>query len=200
MDMLGQWNAAIDYLESNMCAEIDLDTAARIACVTTDSFMRFFSYMTGMTLHEYVRRRRLTLAAQELRLSRVPLIDVAVKYGYDSAAAFSRAFSKQHGMTPSIFRKHGGLIKAYPPVSFHIMIKGVKEMNFQVIEREETLVYGIWQQYEGMGYKTREELRHTMWSADIEDVPGQLLKEAGISPAMLRMTDSGMDSGRMGDI
>ena len=91
MDMLEQLNAAVEYIEANLCAGLDLDTAAGIACVTADSFIRFFSYMTGMTLTEYVRRRRLTLAAQELRYSKMPIIDIAMKYGYDNAAALSRA-------------------------------------------------------------------------------------------------------------
>ena len=69
MNMLKQLNAAIEYIEANLCAEFDLDTAAGIACVTADSFIRFFSYMTGMTLNEYVRRRRLTLAAQDIQHS-----------------------------------------------------------------------------------------------------------------------------------
>ena len=67
MNMLKQFNAAMGYIEENLCAELDLDEAARLACVTADSFTRFFSYMTGMTLNEYIRRRRLTVAAQEPR-------------------------------------------------------------------------------------------------------------------------------------
>ena len=90
MNMLRQLNAAMTYIEENLCAELDLDEAAKLACVTADSFARFFSYMTGMTLNEYIRRRRLTLAAQDLRKDG-RIIDIAVKYGYDSAAAFSRA-------------------------------------------------------------------------------------------------------------
>lgn len=74
MNMLKQLNAAIEYIETNLCAEFDLDTAAGIACVTADSFIRFFSYMTGMTLTEYVRRRRLTLAAQDLQHGKTPII------------------------------------------------------------------------------------------------------------------------------
>lgn len=138
--MLKQLNAAIEYIEANLCAEFDLDTAAGIACVTADSFIRFFSYMTGMTLTEYIRRRRLTLAAQDLRHSETPVADIAIKYGYDSVAAFSRAFAKQHGITPSVYRRDGGSLKVYSPVSFHIMIKGAKEMDFRIIELEETVV------------------------------------------------------------
>ncbi len=176
MDMLKQLNSAIEYIEENLCAEIDLATAAKIACVNADSFIRFFSYITGMTLTEYVRRRRLTLAAQDLQYSNIPIVDIAIKYSYDSAASFSRAFAKQHGITPSVYRKNGGSLKIYPPVSFHIIIKGAKDMDFRIIELENTEVYGISKQYEGQGYKTREELRHYMWSEDCDNVPGQLCK------------------------
>jgi len=174
MNMLKQLNAAIEYIEANLCAGIDLDRAAGIACVTADSFARFFSYMTGMTLTEYIRRRRLTLAAQDLRRRKTPIIDIAVKYGYDSAAAFSRAFAKQHGILPSVYRKNGGSIKVYSPASFHIMIRGAKEMDFRLIELKETEVCGVSRPYDGQGYETREELRHSMWAEDHEDVPGQL--------------------------
>lgn len=174
MNMLKQLNAAIEYIEANLCAEFDLDTAAGIACVTADSFIRFFSYMTGMTLNEYVRRRRLTLAAQDLQHGKTPIIDIAMKYGYDSATAFSRAFAKQHGITPSVYRKDGGSLKVYPPASFHILIKGAKEMDFRIIELEDTVMYGVSKQYEGQGYKNREELRHPMWTETMEDVPGQI--------------------------
>ena len=81
MEMLEHWNAAIAYIERNLCTECDPGKAAGIACVTEDSFLRFFSYMTGMTLSQYIRRRRLTLAAQELRESTLREIDIAVKYG-----------------------------------------------------------------------------------------------------------------------
>ena len=77
MNMLRQLNAAIKYIEENLCTEFDLDEAARVACVTTDSFIRFFSYMTGMTLTEYIRRRRLTLAAQDLKSGDDCIIDIA---------------------------------------------------------------------------------------------------------------------------
>jgi AraC family transcriptional regulator len=174
MNMLKQLNAAIDYIEANLCAELDFNTAAEIACITTDSFIRFFSYMTGMTLTEYIRRRRLTLAAQELRYGKMPVIDIAIKYGYDSATAFSRAFAKQHGITPSAYRRNGGSLKIYSPASFHIIIKGAKEMNFRMIELNDIEVYGISKQYENQGYKTREELRHSMWSDTCDDVPAQL--------------------------
>ena len=156
MNILKQLNAAIEYIEAHLCEELDLDIAAKIAGVTADSFIRFFSYITGMTLTEYVRRRRLTLAAHDLQHGKGPIIDIAMKYGYESAVAFSRAFAKQHGITPSVYRKSGGSLKVYPPVSFHIKIKGAKQMDFRLIELEDTVVYGISKQYDGQGYLIRE--------------------------------------------
>lgn len=174
VNMLSQLNEAVGYIEENLCAEFDLEKVAGIACVSADSFVRFFSYMTGMTLTEYVRRRRLTLAARELERSEMPIVDIAVKYGYDSAVSFSRAFVRQHGISPSSYRKNGGSLKVYSPASFHIVIKGAKEMNFRIVELKDTVVYGVSKQYEGMGYKTREELRNPMWTESMEDVPGKI--------------------------
>lgn len=176
MNMLKQLNAAVEYIEANLCAELDVEKAAAIACVTADSFARFFSYMTGMTLTEYIRRRRLTRAAEELRRTTRSIVEIAVDYGYDSAAAFSRAFARQHGISPSVYRKDGGSLKVYPPASFHIIIKGAKEMDFRIIELEDTLVYGVTKDYDARTYKSREELRHLMWSEDLEDVPGKICR------------------------
>ena len=174
MNMPKHLNAAIAYIESNLCAEFDLEEAARLACVTSDSFLRFFSYMTGMSLNEYIRRRRLTLAGADIRKTSDRILDIAVKYGYDSADAFTRAFVKQHGMTPTAYRKNGGSLKVYPPASFHIIIKGAKEMDFRIIELEDTAVFGVSKQFDGMGYQSIGELRNIMWSEAYEDVPHQI--------------------------
>lgn len=174
MDIIANLNAAISYIEENLCAEFDIDEAAKKVFLSKDSFLRFFSYITGMTLNEYMRRRKLTLAARDVAESDKFIVDIAIKYGYDSAAAFSRAFSRQHGLTPSEFRKTGGSLKIYPPASFHITVKGAKEMDFRIVELSEMKVYGISREYIGQVYKTREELRHTMWSEECDDVPGKL--------------------------
>lgn len=174
MDMLKQLNAAISYIESNLGDTIDMDIVAQIACVTKDSFTRFFSYITGMTLHEYIRRRRLTLAAYELQDRDSKVIDVAAKYGWNSADAFTKAFARQHGITPTQSRNPHESLKIYPPASFYIMIKGAKKMDFRMIERKEFEVYGLSKQFDGQEYRTREELRHIMWSEDCDDVPGRI--------------------------
>ena len=174
MDMLGQLNAAVDYIEAGLCEGFDLESAAALACVTKDSFLRFFSYMAGMTLPEYVRCRRLTLAAQELRGGNAKVIDLALQYGWASADAFTRAFVRQHGITPTAARNPQAALKIYPPISFCIMVKGANAMDFRMLTLAETELRGVARQFDGQGYRTREDLRHLMWSEECEDVPGQL--------------------------
>ena len=174
MDTLKQLNDAIAYVESNLCYEIDIDRVAQISCVTKDSFLRVFSYITGMTLSEYIRCRRLTLAAYELRNGDSKVIDVAIKYGWDSADAFTKAFKRQHGITPTRARDLNMALKIYPPASFYIMIKGAKEMDFRITKVDETEVYGVSRQFDDQEFKTREDLKHVMWSEDFDFVPGRI--------------------------
>lgn len=175
MEILKQLNNAIKYLEENLTGEIELKQAARIACVTTDSFQRFFSYIVGMSVSEYIRRRRLTLAAEDLRQDGGRILDIALKYGYENADAFSKAFQKQHGVAPAAFRKNGGPLKIYPPVSFHIAMRGAKEMDFQIKDAGEIELYGLSKPFHTQAYSSREALRHAMWDEKSgEEVPSQL--------------------------
>src|SRR5690606_17230453 len=101
MDWLNRMNSAMEYVETHLSEEIEYEQVARIACCSTYHFQRMFSFITGLPLSEYIRRRRLTLAAFELQQSNTKVIDTALKYGYESPEAFSRAFKKLHGVMPS---------------------------------------------------------------------------------------------------
>ncbi len=158
MDTVMRLNEAMKAIEAQLETEFDVVQAA---CMDTDSFARFFGHMTGMTLGEYVRRRRLTQAAFDLQQGQ-RIIDVVLKYGWSSADAFSRAFVRQHGLTPSEYRRHGGAMMAYPPVSFEIIVKGGKGMEARIVERPEITVYGISATLEGQGDDAREALRHNL--------------------------------------
>ena len=143
MDWLEHMNAAMDYIEVHLADEISYDRAARLACCSTYHFQRMFSYLAGVPLAEYIRRRRLTLAAFELRGGKCKVIDVALKYGYESPEAFSRAFKKLHGAMPLAAREAGVPLKAYPRMRFHITIQGNKEMNYRILQREAFRVFGL---------------------------------------------------------
>lgn len=142
MDWLGRVNEALQYIEENLAGEIDFNIAAQKACCSVYHFQRLFSFITEVPLSEYIRRRRLTLAACELRGQRVKIIDLAMKYGYDSPISFSRAFQKLHGVTPTLARDAEVALKAYPKISFYISLKGEQEMNYKIVERAAWTVAG----------------------------------------------------------
>jgi len=134
---------AIDYLEDNMEHEINYDEVAREACSSTFHFQRMFHMITGLTVADYIRKRRLTLAAQELAMnSKLRVIEVALKYGYDSPEAFTKAFKKAHGITPREAKEPGVMLKAFPRISFHLSLKGDKDMDYRIIEKEAFKVIG----------------------------------------------------------
>lgn len=143
MDWIEQLNAAIEYIEKNLCEDISYDRAAQIACCSTYHFQRMFSYMTGVPLSEYIRRRRLSQAALELQKGDIKVIDAAIKYGYESPEAFSRAFKKLHGVMPVSARDIGVSLKAYPKMTFSITIKGDVEMKYRITQREAFQVFGV---------------------------------------------------------
>lgn len=101
MEWLDRLNQSISYIENNLAGEIDYEQAAKIACCSHFHFQRMFSYIAGVSLAEYIRRRRMTLSAFELQNNEIMVIDLALKYGYDSPTSFSRTFQNIHGVSPS---------------------------------------------------------------------------------------------------
>lgn len=144
MDWLARMNRAMDYIEMNLSEEIELAEVARKACCSSYQFQRMFSFITNVTLAEYIRRRRLTLAALELQNSdATKVIDIALKYGYESPVSFARAFQLLHGVTPAVARQDGIALKAFPRLSFLISIKGAEAMNYRIETKEAFQVFGI---------------------------------------------------------
>lgn len=143
MDWLKQMNDALAYLEENLDGEIDFSVAAQKACCSVYHFQRMFSYMAEVPLSEYIRRRRLSRAAFDLQNTDGKVIDIALKYGYDSPTAFTRAFQNLHGIAPNTARKKGATLKAYPPIAFQVSIKGAVIMNYRIEEKEAFRVVGV---------------------------------------------------------
>jgi AraC family transcriptional regulator len=135
MEWSERMNAAIGYIEENLAGEIDFTKAAEKACYSLFHFQRMFMIIIGFTPSEYARHRRLTLAARELISENTKVIDLAVKYGYDSPDSFTRAFRNVHGITPQAARAPGVKLAAFPRVSFNIELKGGNDMDYRVIEK-----------------------------------------------------------------
>ena len=143
MDWVQRMNEAISYIEAHITEEIDYAEAAKIACCSVYHFQRMFPFITDVSLSEYIRRRRLTLAAYELQNSDIKVIDLALKYGYDSPEAFARAFQNMHGTTPTAARQAGTKLKAYPRISFQFSMRGAAEMNYRIEEMKAFSVVGF---------------------------------------------------------
>lgn len=143
MDSIKRMNDALNYIEENLDNEIDLKEVARLALCSEYHFQRMFSFLAGISLSEYIRRRRLTLAAFEIKNSSIRIIDIAIKYGYKSPDSFTRAFQNLHGITPSEARVNGQSLKAYPRMTFQLSIRGGNEMNYRIEQKEAFSIVGI---------------------------------------------------------
>ncbi len=126
---------AIDYIEENITDEIDSDEAARRAYSSSFHFQRVFSIMCGFTLGEYIRMRRLSLAGEELSKGNARIIDIALKYGYDTPESFSRAFTRFHGISPSE-AKHGSSVRIFTPLSIKLTLTGGNKMDYRIEKRD----------------------------------------------------------------
>lgn len=147
MEWIERMNSAVQYIESHLRDEIEYAQAAKKACCSTYHFQRMFAYMAGVPLSEYIRRRRMTLAAADLQMG-CRVLDIAVKYGYASPTAFNRAFQGIHGIPPSQAKEQGVALKSFPPISFKITVKGAEEMNYRVEQKEAFRIVGIAQPLE----------------------------------------------------
>ena len=142
MDWLQRMNASLEYIEKNLDANIDFHQIAKISCCSPFHFQKVFSLMSGVPLSEYTRSRRLSQAAFDLQNSDMKVIDIALKYGYESPTAFNRAFQKMHRVAPNAARSADVHLKAYPPISFQITIKGAVLMDYRIKQQKAFRVVG----------------------------------------------------------
>ena len=143
MEWIDRLNDAISYIEGHLTDSIDTDQLGRIACCSAYHFQRMFSYMAGIPLSEYIRRRKMSLAAVDLQEKNIKIIEVAGKYGYSSPTAFNRAFQSVHGIAPSAVWNEGASIKSFPAITFKITVKGAEEMNYRIESREAFRIVGV---------------------------------------------------------
>ncbi|MGM7722994.1 AraC family transcriptional regulator [Metabacillus sp. Hm71] len=196
MDMLKHFNNAMSYVEENLTNAIDYKEVARLALCSEYHFKRMFSFLAGITLSEYIRRRRLTLAAFELRDSSIKVIDVAVKYGYNSPDSFARAFQNLHGLTPSEVRNNSHPLKAYPRMTFQLSIKGGSSMNYRIEEKEGFNIVGLKKRVPIIFNGVNPEIAK-MWESLDEEKISQLKSLSNVKPVGLLSASANFSEGRM---
>ena len=143
MEWIERLNEAMGYMEEHLADEIDMEKLGKIACCSSYHFQRMFTYMAGVPLSEYIRRRKMSLAAVDLQGKDRKIIDVAAKYGYSSPTAFNRAFQSVHGIAPSAVKNEGVSVKSFPPIQFKITVKGVEEMNYRIETKDAFRITGV---------------------------------------------------------
>ncbi|MEL7624481.1 MAG: AraC family transcriptional regulator [Clostridiales bacterium] len=143
MEWIERLNNAVNYIEEHLATEIDYGALGRIACCSSYHFQRMFGYMAGIPLSEYIRRRKMSRAAADLQKGEDKILDIALKYGYDSPTAFNRAFQSIHGLPPSQAKTGGVTLKSFPPISFQITIKGAEQMHYRIETKEAFRIIGI---------------------------------------------------------
>lgn len=180
MEWIDRLNEVINYIEEHLDSEISNEAIARIVLCPAGMFQRTFSLLTGITLSEYIRRRKLTQAAFELQSTDCRVIDLAAKYGYESADAFCVAFKKLHGITPATARQRNMKLKVYPQLSFTLTIKGEAEMNYRVVERDRFRVAG-----KIVTSSLENNITPQFWSACKQDGTVDRLIEIGVNPYTL---------------
>lgn len=158
MDWMENMQRAIDYIETHLDAEVDYEEIAAQAYCSRYHFHRVFGAICGCTVGEYVRKRRLTLAAQELAQKKAKVLDVALKYGYDSPDSFSKAFFRFHGILPSQAKRSASL-RSFPMITLQNLLNDIGrcEMNYKIEEKEGKILVGYKKRFFGVPYGEERE-------------------------------------------
>lgn len=148
---------AIDYIELHLTEHINYDELAEKSGYSSYHFQRVFGMLCGFTVGEYIRNRRLSLAGSELAATGKKVIDVALKYGYESPDSFAKAFKIFHGITPSAARLNGNKIKSFSPLVIKVSLEGGKPMNYRIEEKPEMILTGYKAHFTGVPFGEERE-------------------------------------------
>lgn len=143
MNYYDQLNKVIDEIEMKLTEEINYKELAKIIGTSSYTLQRIFAFLTGITLTEYIRKRRLSKAGEELLSTNIKIIDLAIKYQYDSPISFSNSFKKMHGISPQTLRKNNLRLKTFPKIEFKPTTDIIEELEYRVINLNKQKLYGI---------------------------------------------------------
>lgn len=138
---------ALAYIDAHLSDELTADIVARQVHVSSFYFQRGFALLCGCTIMEYIRSCRLALAGSELVTTDARVIDLALKYGYDSPDSFSRAFTRFHGVTPTMARRTGAPLRAFVPLRLKFSLEGGCQMEYKIVKKDSFTVMGVKKQF-----------------------------------------------------
>ena len=140
--------SAISFIEQHITDDITAEDVANQVHISSFYFQKGFSMLCGYSVTEYIRNRRLALAGGALAATDMKIIDIAMKYGYDSPDSFTKAFTRFHGVSPAMVRKNDVTIKTFAPLKLEILLKGGYLMNYKIIDKESFTVLGASKKFE----------------------------------------------------
>ncbi len=152
MDWIIGLQKAIDYIEAHLRETIDYEAIAAQSFSSSFHFQRVFSLLCGFTVGEYIRRRRLSLAGAELAATDARVIDIALKYGYESPDSFAKAFYKFHGILPSQARNNGSRLKSFSRLVLKFSLEGGTIMNYRIETKPQMTLLGYKRHFSGTPY------------------------------------------------
>jgi len=158
MEIVG---GAIQYIEEHITEELSVTSIAQQVSVSPFYFQKGFAMLCGFTLGEYIRNRRLALAGNDLAAGNEKVIDVALRYGYDSPDSFTRAFTRFHGVTPSQARREGATLKSFAPLKIHFSLKGGYLMDYRIEKKE---AFTVLAHSKVFAYEGAKELVPAFWT------------------------------------
>lgn len=172
MNWLKGMNSVIEYIEENLTRPIKYESLSRIVGCSVYEFSRIFSFMAGVSISEYIRRRRLSQVVFDIQKGEEKIIDIAFKYCYESPTTFTRAFKELHGTTPTLARNTNIPLKTFPLITFVLTIKGMDEMIFRIEKQESFQIMGL------AGYIPCEQKsgEKSLWDRFIDDYNPKLWK------------------------
>ena len=160
---------SIDFIEQNLLDVLNIEEVAKKAALSPFYYQRIFGALCGMTVGEYIRARRMTMAAQELASYKNKVIDIAVKYGYDSPDSFAKAFQCFHGITPTQAREPGAHLRSFAPLHIKITLEGGNMLDYRIVEKAPFTIVGIKRRFNS---ETSYQEIPKYWSEWMSDMKG----------------------------
>lgn len=172
MEWIESISKAIEYIETHITEDLATSDIAKEVCISSFYFQKGFSMLCGFTVAEYIRQRRLTLAGSELVSTDNKIIDIAMKYGYDSPDSFTKAFTRFHGSTPTAVRRDGAMMKSFASLKINISLKGGYTMDYKIIEKEAFTVLASGSRFK---YDSCKEEIPKFWQEHYESGKGNIV-------------------------
>ena len=170
MEWTNAIQSAIDFMEQHITENISAEDVANHVHISSFYFQKGFRMRCGFSVIEYIRKRRLALAGGDLATTDIKIIDIAMKYGYGSPDSFTKAFTRFHGVSPTMVRKEDVMIKTFAPLKLEISLKGGYFMNYKIIDKESFTVLGVSKEF---NYENCKQEIPLFWQRHYEEGNGK---------------------------